>query len=115
MVRRVIDTSVLCSFWYRRLNGRRLQDVSPQEARRWAQELIEVHGDAIVTPVSVEFVAGARKGRELALSRAFLSCFRVIDEGQIPAADWQAAHRLAERIPRDGKARHLGDCLIRAI
>ena len=115
MVRRVIDTSVLCSFWHRRLNGRRLQDVSLQDARRWAQELIEVHGDAIVSPVSVEFVAGARKGRELALFRAFLSAFDVIDKGRIPVADWDAAHRLAERVPRDGKPRHLGDCLIRAI
>ncbi len=74
-----------------------------------------MHGNAIVTPVVVEFVAGARKSRELELFRAFLACFDVIDRGQILPADWQAARRVAERIPRDGKPRQLGDCLIRAI
>jgi predicted nucleic acid-binding protein len=115
MARRVIDTSVLCSFWHRRSAGRRLNDVSTHDVKRWAQELIEVRGNAIVTPVGIEFLAGARKRRELELFRAFLGCFEIIDNGEISSDDWRAARRLAERIPRDGKPRHLGDCLIRAI
>jgi predicted nucleic acid-binding protein len=51
----------------------------------------------------------------LQLTQAFLSEFRVIDAGTIPRSDWESATRRAKRIPRDGKPRQLGDCLIRAI
>lgn len=29
--------------------------------------------------------------------------------------DWKKARQIAERVPRNGKPRQLGDCLIRAI
>lgn len=71
--------------------------------------------DAIVTPIRIEFVAGTRTAHELRLARAYLANFRAIDGGRILAEDWIEAHRIAERVPRDGKPRQLGDCLIAAI
>lgn len=68
-----------------------------------------------MTPVVVEFLAGVQSAGELALARAFLAQFTVIDSGRILPEDWEETERLAARVPRDGKPRHLGDCLIRAL
>ena len=68
-----------------------------------------------MTPVYIEFIAGARSAVELELSRAYLAGLEVVDAGRILKEDWEKARKLAERIPRNGKLRQLGDCLIRAI
>ena len=68
-----------------------------------------------MTPVYIEFVAGARTAVELELSRAYLAGLEIVDAGRILKEDWEKARQLAERVPRDGKPRQLGDCLIRAI
>ncbi len=60
-------------------------------------------------------VAGATNRQELRLTQAFLEEFRCIDSGRIPQQDWTEAVRLAQRVPRDGSPRQLGDCLIQAI
>jgi predicted nucleic acid-binding protein len=71
--------------------------------------------NCIVTPVYIECVAGAQTGSELKLMRSFLAKFTVIDGWSIVNNDWLEALKLAERIPSDGKRRHLGDCLVKAI
>jgi len=115
MAKRVLDTSVLLSYWHRR-TSEHLEAIDVQETETWAQDLIRSHAtDLIVTPVYVEFIAGVRSSHELQLAEAYLAQFRVVDGGHIPNADWDEAKRLAARVPRDGKPRHLGDCLIRAI
>lgn len=115
MGKRLLDTSVLVSYWHRRA-PERLETVAPQQARAWAEDLIRATGsDLIVTPIYVEFVAGVRTSHELRLAVAYLAPFRILDEGNIPSRDWEEAKRLAARVPRDGKPRQLGDCLIRAI
>ncbi len=82
----------------------------------WAGELIEMHDTKkIVTPVEIEFLAGATSAQELRLFRHFLAAFTIVDDERIPPADWQEVRRLAQRVRRDGKPRQLGDCLIRAI
>jgi predicted nucleic acid-binding protein len=82
----------------------------------WARALISLVGtSAILKPVVIEFLCGARDGHELELSRAFLEQFVVVDRGNVTPADWQLAERLASRIPRDARPRDFGDCLIVAI
>lgn len=111
----VFDTSFLIWQWQRSRRGAP-RPVDPDGARPWARQLIDLRDtDAIVTPTYIEFVAGVRDSGELALARAYLGEFRIIDQGRILPEDWGEARRLAERVPRDGKPRQLADCLIRAI
>jgi predicted nucleic acid-binding protein len=78
--------------------------------------MIELEGTrAIVTPVRIEFICGAQSSTELELYEFFLEAFDVIDEGRILQDDWKEALRIARRVPRSGRKRQLGDCLIAAI
>lgn len=111
MARRVLDTSVLIKHWHDRSQRGR---GSP--ATDWAEELFKIwQSNETVTPVVIEFLCGATSGEELADYREFLSGFKIIDNGLISAQDWQEAKQMAERVPRDGKRRQLGDCLVMAI
>jgi predicted nucleic acid-binding protein len=113
--RHVLDTNVLLRHWHRSVI-RPLEWSTVDDARKWAHELIEIEEtDAIVTPVALEVICGARSNHEVRLSQAFLDEFRLIDGGKVTERDWDEAHRLARRIPRDGRPRQLGDCLIQAI
>lgn len=120
-MRRILDTSVLIRCWQQQHNilskrGVKLEDFTAADAEAWADNLIELHGNAeIVTPVRLEFLAGTRNPHELRLATAFLNRFHITDKGNVTAADWQAAEQQALRIPPDGKPRDLGDCLISAI
>ena len=110
MAKRLLDTSILIRQWLleRRMTRRR--------AVALAKELIQLKGtNVIASPVVIEFLAGTRNRAELEFARLFLNEFEVADQQAIPARDWEQAQRLAQRVPRDGKPRHLGDCLIRAI
>ncbi len=69
----------------------------------------------LLTPVAIEFLAGSHSSDDLLLYRAFLSPFEILERGAIPAEDWEQAKRFAERIPKDGKPRQRGDCIIAAI
>jgi predicted nucleic acid-binding protein len=113
--RLVLDTSVLLRHWHRSVT-RHLERSTMDDASKWARELIAIEEtDAIVTPVAIEVICGVRTAQELRLTRAFLDELRVLDGGDVTAADWNEARRLGERIPRDGRPRQLGDCLIQAI
>jgi predicted nucleic acid-binding protein len=114
MARRLLDTSILLSHW-NRVRGD-LSEKSADDARDWARELIKLRrGVAIATPVVLEVLGGVRSSHELSLTLAYLGEFKVIDGGKIPKEDWDAAQRIAARVPPDGRRRDLGDCLIRAI
>lgn len=112
--RRILDTQFLIAHW---LGCRRqTEDASVEVAERWAADLVATYStDAIVTPVCIEFVAGAQNREELDLKRAYLARLRVVDKGTILDRDWVEGRRLAERVPVDGKPRQLGDGLIKAI
>ncbi len=113
--RAILDTSVLIDYW-RRCRKSERRELTPSTVRSWARQLISLRRtNVIVTPVLVEMLAGVSDQKELRLTRAFLSAFRCLEDGEIPIRDWQEAVRLAQRVPSDGKPRHLGDCLIRAI
>ncbi|MGH7140595.1 MAG: PIN domain-containing protein [Pirellulales bacterium] len=115
MRRRVLDTQVLIQFWLDCLAAAR-RDPTDSDVSEWADDLIALYStDVIVTPVYIEMVAGAQSKRELNLKRSYLARFRILDRGKILDRDWVEARRLAERVPRDGKRRQLGDCLIKAI
>jgi predicted nucleic acid-binding protein len=115
MKRRVLDTSVLLR-WWNWCRSRKRRPPTPALATRWARELIAIQeADAIVTPVILEVLAGTTSQRELQLMRAFLQPFKCLDHELIPAGDWREARRIAQRVPRNGKPRGFGDCLIRAI
>jgi predicted nucleic acid-binding protein len=113
-IRRILDTNRLISYWNRQHSRRGRPDRSA--VRTWAVELIDLEGtDAIVTPVRIEFLCHATTREILDLYETFLAEFAVIDEGDVIPEDWLEALRLARRIPRSGRPRQLGDCLIRAI
>lgn len=115
MKRSVLDTSVLIRSWWE-YSGGALKQKKPSDARQWARQTIAFYDtDAIVTPVHLEMVAGVSSRHELELTNAFLAEFECLDEGNVLPADWAEALRLAQRVPRNGKPRQLGDCLIRAI
>lgn len=115
MRRRVLDTQILIRHWQACIAGVE-HDPTEERAAAWAADLIETYStDVIVTPVYVEFVAGTRRAAELRAARAYLAKLRILDEGRIIDRDWIEARRLAQRVPRDGKPRQLGDCLIKAI
>jgi predicted nucleic acid-binding protein len=116
---KVFDNSVLCH-WWRQWSKELGAEPDERVAVDWARRLAaQYKADAIVTPVRIEFICGARNRAELDAFRAFLSRFRVIDEGRVLAEDWAEAERLAAWTPRHGRRhkrrRQLGDCLIRAI
>ena len=115
MLHEILDTSVLIKSW-REAGGQSVRGKTDRDAMRWADHLIAIRKtNAILTPVYLEFVAYSKNEHELGLYRAFLGRFRIIDRGNILSQDWKEAKRLVERVPRDGKPRQLGDCLIRAI
>jgi predicted nucleic acid-binding protein len=109
---KILDTNVLINHWHRFPRGK---SKSPQGVREHAEFLIEAQRtNVIVSPVAVEFLAGARSTEELRLYAAYLEAFEVLDQGNIPAVDWAEARKFAQGI-RTGRARKLGDCLIQAI
>lgn len=114
MSARILDTSVLLRHWKRR-SGSSLAGTTPDDAQHWAAEAIDLYrSDAIVSAVYVEFIAGVRSRDELRLAERYLAQFRILDDGQSTKEDWAETKRIARRVPRSGKPRHLGDCLIRA-
>jgi hypothetical protein len=116
MIKKILDTSILLGHWQRCRAGRRLEDFSIIDVQDWARELIELRQtNRIVAPVEIEMLAGVTFRYELQLTRAFLDMFVILDERRIPEQDWSEARRLAQRVPRDGQPRQLGDWLIRAI
>ncbi len=116
MRKRVLDTSILILHWRTSRGGSSLDRSTEDDARTWAHRLIALEkADAIVTPVYVEMICGVRGSHELLLTTAYLHSFRVIDGGNVLPEDWREAIRLARRVPRNGKPRQLGDCLVRAI
>jgi predicted nucleic acid-binding protein len=115
MARRLLDTNWLINHWRDCLKGG-LVNKTGADVSGWARKLIVSRKTGwIATPVAIEFLAGVRSSYELKLAQAYLGEFVLIDKGNIPKADWDETRRLAQRVPRDGKARHLGDCLLRAI
>lgn len=115
MRRRLLDTQVLISFWHRE-RRRTPPPHNPEDVEAWARKVISAHDtNAIATPVFLEFIAGVTSAEEMRLALSFLAPFKIIDEGNIPKADWEEAERIAKRVSRNTKRRQLGDCLIRAI
>ena len=110
---KILDTNVLINHWYRFSEHERR---TPAGLKAHAEELIEVQGTRlIVSPVLIEFLAGAATSDALTLYQAFLAPFEVLDGGNIPRLDWEEAKRRAQWIKSDGRRRKLGDCLIQAI
>src|SRR3990167_2379198 len=98
MIRRLLYTSVLIAHWRDRAGGNPANQ-GPDDARRWAEELVQAYGTNIIaTPVVIEFLAGVRTGHELRLARAYLGSLRAIDGGKMTVEDWEAARRHAERV-----------------
>ena len=113
MAKRIFDTSYLIRHW------KTFPDPTKrtvENMRSWAEKFVALYGSRrIVTPVFIEMVAGANSSDELKLTYAYLDPFEIVDEGKIPKEDWDEAKRIAQRVPPNGRNRHLGDCLIRAI
>jgi predicted nucleic acid-binding protein len=110
MARRILDTNVLVGHFRKQ----RLR--TPAAARAHAKRLVEIEAtNLILSPVSIEFLGGARSGSELAICQAFLAPFEVLDKRSIPAGDWKEAERIAKWVRDEGRPRKLGDCLIAAI
>jgi predicted nucleic acid-binding protein len=116
MRRFLLDTSVLVRHWRGCRTGKTTAQINEANADLWARQLIEIEDtNAIVTPVLLEYLCGVRDQLELGLARVYLKPFRSVDKGKTLVADWREAQRLAERVPRNGRPRDFGDCLIKAI
>jgi predicted nucleic acid-binding protein len=116
--RTVFDTSVFIHYWRTRVRPGLVRMDSSENATVAAHafELSRLTGvDATVTPVVLEFLCGFTSREEMELAKVFLLQFRVIDGGYLLKEDWTEARRIAERVPRSGKPRQLGDCLVRAV
>jgi predicted nucleic acid-binding protein len=115
MPQRVFDTSVLIAQWRRHCHAPIDQYVA-EDVVQWAAKLQQIHrASHVLTPVEIEFVAGVTNRVELRLARVFVDQFKNADEGKVLSEDWVGARKMAERIPRSGRPRQLGDCLIAAI
>lgn len=111
MRHRAFDTNYLIGAWR---DPRPPADLTESRAR--ARRFVRDMGTALnMTPVRIEFLCGATSARERVLLEAFLEQFEIADGGDVRPEAWREAERLAARVPRDGKPRQLGDCLIRAI
>ena len=109
MAARVLDTNILIVFWRQQRAKNSRQKPTEKDARRWANELIEIRrSNAIVSPVAIEFLSGSRNRDELKLYRAFIGEFEIVDGGVIPVPDWDEARRRAERVPADGRPTPVG-------
>jgi hypothetical protein len=114
--RRVFDTNVLVGQWRIKRQDRHISQIEITEVSDWATDLIRcMNSDAIVTPVRLEFLAGTRDQHESNLAEAYLEKFQTVDGGMITPLDWSNTARRITRIPRDGRPRHLIDCLILSI
>src|SRR5438046_1082643 len=115
MTRKVLDTTELIRTWRTRW-ARSRGEKTLEDVKRWAAYLIAFSKtSAIVSPTYVEFIGGVVNKEQMRLATVFLDLFEVLDGGRTLPEDWREAIRLAKRVPRDAKPRHLGDCLIRAI
>lgn len=109
---RIFDTNVLINH----LRKFDKKNRTAKDVKAHARILIEFwQTNFIVSPVLIEFLAGARTSEELKLYQAFLEPFAVLDRGDIPRQDWEEAKRLAQWIRKKDRRRKLGDCLIEAI
>jgi len=116
MPRRVLDTNILIGHWIKKSRGAPMRSFTTSNALRWGRELREsLDTNITLTPICLEFMCGQRSAHEIRLAKAYLSLLTVADGGMILKEDWIEAQRIAERVPRDGLRRQLGDCLIRAI
>lgn len=115
MPRSVLDTSVLIKHW-KQCGGDRADIMSAANGREWGLNLIKLRKtDLILSPVYLEFICGTRNKLEYQTAKDFLSVFKILDEWNILSTDLHDARRLAQRTPRNGRPRQLGDCLIRAM
>jgi len=97
MARRVLDTSVLIQHWHdcRARAAKDLSDLQPSETEVWGCALIRLRrADLILTPVYLEFVAGAQSAHELLLQRSYLFPFAIHDRGDVRKEDWIEASRV---------------------
>jgi predicted nucleic acid-binding protein len=112
---RVIDTNVLIWLWHGRPPATRpvrSEETADAAATAW----LRAHpGDAILTPVRLEFLAGTRDKEEQRLADRFLSHFKVLDGGRVLPDDWKRAEHFVRRVRGTGTARQLVDCLLLAI
>lgn len=115
MADRVLDTTVLIKIWRGDTPGIRRPNSEGTARAAAVAWLRQSPNSVIVTPVRIEFLVGARDKDELRLYDAFLSPFRVLDEGRVIPQDWEMAERYARWIPPSGRFRGAMDCLILAI
>lgn len=115
MRRHILDTNILVGHW-KKCGGDRLAAMAAADGRDWGRELVDLYdSNLILSPIYIEFICGARNQLEYKTAQAYLAAFTVLDEWNVTPDDLREARRLAQRIPRDGRPRQLGDCLIRAM
>lgn len=116
MRKEFLDTNRLIEHYQRMRAGRPHRQVTDTMVAQWAKDLIRLRRvNLILTPVVIEFLAGAGSSREVQLGKAFLAEFEIADGGDIRGDDWVRAQQFAERVPGDGKPRDLGDCILAAL
>ena len=117
MRQRVIDSNVLIGLWHgRRPSPVKVKVRSRAEARLVADAWLKIYpGDGVLTPIRLELIGGGLDRAGVELTVFFLDLFLVFDGGEVRREDWDAALRLARRVPFEPRPRGAVDCLIRAI
>jgi predicted nucleic acid-binding protein len=112
---RVLDNNILIEIWHGKWPGGkpvRSEAAAAAEPQKWLKKF---PNDAILTPVRLEFLGGARDRDDLRLCDTFLSEFDVLDEGKVLEADWKRAEHFSRWIRDKGRSRGAIDSLLRAI
>lgn len=114
---RVIDSNILLALWHGRFpSPTKVKVRTKPTAQLVAGAWLKLNpGDGGLTPIRLELVGGSLDRDAVRLTDYFLDLFPLFDDGDVRREDWDAAARLARRVPFEPRPRGAMDCLIRAI
>ncbi len=114
---RVIDSNILLALWHGRFpSPTKVKVRTKPTAQLVAGAWLKLNpGDGVLTPIRLELVGGSLDRDAVRLTDYFLDLFPLFDDGDVRREDWDAAARLARRVPFEPRPRGAMDCLIRAI
>jgi predicted nucleic acid-binding protein len=113
----VIDSNILLALWHGRFpSPTKVKVRTKRTAKLVVLAWLKINpGDGVLTPIRLELVGGGLDRDAVRLTDYFLDLFPLLDGGDVRREDWDAASRLARRVPFAPRPRGAVDCLIRAI
>ena len=114
---RVIDSNILLALWHGHYpSPTKVKVRTKSTAKLVVKAWLAINPtDGVLTPIRLELVGGGLHRDQVKLTDYFLDLFPLFDDGDVRREDWDAALRLARRVPFEPRPRGAVDCLIRAI